>query len=846
MLFAKENRFGYILFRMNRLDFRIIGLALLIAIPASLVANDKSTADLILPQIGQRGTTVTCWIEGSRLQTAEEIIFYQPGIRCTAIRQLDSVPNQQNGTPTPVEPGKAIELDLEIAPDARLGEYYLRLRTKQKLSEMLRFWVTPYPVVREEHAFQDKDGARNDSPVFAQTVPSNSTISGFCSTNESANDWDLYRVKLDKGERCTCQMINARLGTIHYGGLTDMAIEVTSPSGKRVVRNSRSALFSHDPVVSFIAEEAGDHLITIRQQMDSEIYEAHYALHIGDFPRPAITYPLGGQLGEVLDLDVFYLDGSRSNLTAKLPQKVGPFEKSMVELTSITDLPEIPSPNRFQVAAFPNVMETEGDEPQSIGQQLPVAINGIIKTEGEKDWYRFSAKKGERYRVRAYAMTLGSKLDPFIWIKPAEGNPSKRVYEEDDSLWDGHDWEGHHYRHQVRDRLDPVFMFEPDEDGEYLLGVTDTRRESGEDYIYRVEIQPHRDSLFTFYQDYPAQATIVRDVIGIHRGSTLARTIAIQNGFGSRYDGPIRLEARGLPEGVEFESPIFTKNNPIIMTTFRAPVNAKLQTALFELVPHALEDGIDLEGSFAQTHSSNDQRGGYAPMFNKTRKLAFAILEEAPFDVEIEEPEIGLAKDAELDLKVKITRKGDFAGAVYLEIDWLPLGVTKQPPIIIEAGDDVGFYRISATSQAEAGDYRVTITARENEGGEPRTGVGFHYIASPLITIKVIDPYLQIELQRAAIEQGKRGEIVGKIEHLREFSGEATAKILRLPTGVTLISEPKIKPGDETVVFQIQIAEDALTGQYKELTCELAIIESGQAIHQRTGNGVLRIDPKRE
>ncbi|NNE92398.1 MAG: hypothetical protein HKN23_12180, partial [Verrucomicrobiales bacterium] len=605
----------------------IVGLAI------RTQAQDTATADLILPQIGQRGTTVTCRVEGSRLETAEEVLFYQPGIECVAIRPITKVPDRITGKPKTVERGKAIELELKIAPDARLGEYYLRVRTRKKLSEMLSFWVTPYPVVFEENAYRDVVGAQNDTPEFAQAVPLNSTVVGMQISNENANDRDFYRVTLAKGQRCTCQIVNARLGTVHYGYRTDMAIEVRSPSGKRVARASRSPLLAIDPVVSFTASEAGEYLIEVRQQMDTEISHAHYGLHIADFPRPTVTYPLGGKLGEQLELNLFYADGNRGLLKVTLPRKIGPFEQSMVEITPqlAESFPEIPTPNRLQVAAFSNVLETESptseEKPQSIGQPLPVALNGVIKAEGEQDWFQFSARKGDRFRVRAYAMTLGSPLDPFIRIKPAPGNPSSRIYEEDDSLWDGHDWEGHHYRHQVKDRLDPIFMFEPDEDGEYLIGISDTRREFGEQYVYRVEFQPHRDGVFTFYQDYPSQATIVRDVIGIHRGSTFSRPIAIQTGFGSRYEGLIRLEARGLPSEIKFEAPLFTKNDPVILAIFSAPKNLELQAGTIEFVPHAVEKDVDLTGSFAQTHASNDWRGGFAPMFNKTRKLGFGVLD---------------------------------------------------------------------------------------------------------------------------------------------------------------------------------------------------------------------------
>ncbi|NNE92350.1 MAG: hypothetical protein HKN23_11940, partial [Verrucomicrobiales bacterium] len=221
-------------------------------------------------------------------------------------------------------------------------------------------------------------------------------------------------------------------------------------------------------------------------------------------------------------------------------------------------------------------------------------------------------------------------------------------------------------------------------------------------------------------------------------------------------------------------------------------------------------------------------------------------LDEAPFSVELEQPGIGLAKNAELDLKVKVQRSEGFEGALYLEMDWLPPGVTKQPPLIIPAGESTGSYKISATPQSKDGQYRLSISARENEGGNPRSGVGLHYIASPPIDVEVVDPYLEITLDRAAIEQGKTGKLIGTIKHLRPFEGVASAKLLRLPAGVTLMEQPEIKPGDESVTFVLQVAPDALTGQAKEIACDVAISEKGQIIHQQTGSGILRIDETRK
>jgi len=101
-------------------------------------------------------------------------------------------------------------------------------------------------------------------------------------------------------------------------------------------------------------------------------------------------------------------------------------------------------------------------------------------------------------------------------------------------------------------------------------------------------------------------------------------------------------------------------------------------------------------------------------------------------------------------------------------------------------------------------------------------------------------------LVRTALERGKPGQLVGKIKHLRPFSGKATATLLRLPNGVQLASAPTILPGADTVTFPLKIAPDTITGQYKEISCDVAINDGGQEIHQQTGNGVIRIDRQRK
>ena len=83
------------------------------------------------------------------------------------------------------------------------------------------------------------------------------------------------------------------------------------------------------------------------------------------------------------------------------------------------------SGNKVRVSPFPNVLEEEPNN--SVGEArlsdtpLPVAFNGIIGEPGDQDWFRFTAKKGQRYDVRVYARKLRSPIDSVIYICNKDG-----------------------------------------------------------------------------------------------------------------------------------------------------------------------------------------------------------------------------------------------------------------------------------------------------------------------------------------------------------------------------------------------------------------------------------------
>jgi hypothetical protein len=818
---------------------------------------DKAyTADMLFPQIGQQGTTVDVTVFGTCLEHPEDVLFYESGIRCLEIAPVSECLDLGTGSTRSVPAGKAVHLKLAIAQDAVPGEHQLRLRTKDNLTELLTFWVTPYPVIPEVDPWRKP--SRNDSSDgryvpgrASQVLPLNCTVAGLVPPGLT-QDYDWYAVDCNKGQRLSIEIAANRLCTVHNDGLNDPSVIVFDPDGLEIASNDDNALFVQDPVLSMVASKDGRYTIHVRQQMDYETGVRHYVMHVGTFPRPLTTFPLGGRAGRKVSVTLLGDALGDQAIDVVLPSSPGPFESAFLPVAN-PEGARPPTPNRIHVADFDDVFEKPGhndaSNPQPVSEPLPLAINGRISAAGEIDWYRIHATKGKRYRVHTYAAALGSELDPIVWLRPADRSSKEKSYEADDTLWDHHEHVGHFFREQIKDRLDAVFVFEPKSDGEWLLGITDTRREAGPRHVYRIELQPHADSAFVYFPAYPAQPKLLRDRIVLYRGQTYARPVGVQAGIGTPYRGLLQLRAAELPPGVTMDSAPFSVKDRVISVTFKADATAPTGAWTTDLMIEPIEaaDRGGFRGGFSQVIPCFQQRGGFAMSFTKTRKMALAVVGPAPFDLRIDQPRSPLVRNGELPLTVHVTRRDGFTDAVYCEMDWLPQGINKQPPLIIPADSTSGRYSLRASGNAPLGEYELTVTGRENSGGNISTGAGFHYVSAPTIRLAVSEPYVTLALPRAAIERGTSGSIVARVEHHRPFKGTATLALSRLPFGVSQVPPlPVITSDDSTADFRVHVSEEALVGQYRDIVCDVLVTDEGRTVQQQTGSGVLRVDPERK
>ncbi len=824
--------------------FKIFIVTILALLPSISNANNNRIANQITPQVGQKGTEVTVLIEGNNLSKIKGILSYSKGIRFVkATVPTEKIYNASLNAPRDADPNREVNLTLSIDKNCRIGEHLFRIRTEESLSELLSIWVTPFPCIREDHPYMkdSRAGAAANNIENAQQIELNTTFWGHFPAYTNFDE-DCFKIDLKKGERITAEVWGAC-----FSSPIDASLTFYGPNKKVLFTTGDTTLRDSDPFATYIAKEAGTHYVVIHPFNDDENTLGHYAIHFTNRVRPKIAYPLGGQAGTSLKTTLIGDPTGDIQAQIRLPKKTPAYEAAVLDYYH--DKAVIPL--HLKVADFPNVLENNTDHnteetAQVYNGNLPIAFNGKIESENETDWYRFSAKAGKRYLIRTYAGTCGSPLDPIIQIRPASGNNSKINIVADDSKWNDHDL-AVHGRWHMKDLADPIVVFEPDVDGDYLLSVSDNQRLFGPDFVYRVEIQPAQNRFWLHnVQDFREHIE-KREAVVLHSGSSIERTFHLIRPAITDYDGEFDIVVKGLPRGVTFIPLRISKNDRVIQLMFNAKRGTPPWSGFPEIELKPVDKDVQLDGGFVLVQSRLPGRGGLCSGFYRiTRKFAFSVVNPAPFRVRVAKPSVGLAQNAFLDLDVKIDRSSGYKGPIILRSLWTPNNITSSPPLTVAAGEDRAVFRLTANERAAAKKYPFTLTAYEATGGVVSTGLNLHHVSSTPIEYEVVAPYLSIKLARTAIERGKKGIIKGTIKHVRPLPGPAVATLKNLPTGVELVKDIQITAGMKEISFEIRATSEALLGQAAGINCLITIKEKNQAIVQSSGSATLRIDEERK
>ena len=737
----------------------------------------------VQPRGGQRGTEMEIRFHGERLQYPREILFHEDGIE---VLELSGQ-----------EDGKLAVAKIRLAPEAQLGEHAFRLRTSGGVSVLRTLWIGQFPAVAEAEPNNDFD-----SP---QPIDLNVTVEGIV----TSEDEDFFRVNLKKGQPLAVEVEAMRLGRRFF----DAYVAILDPHRFELASCDDATLLRNDAYVSIVAPEDGEYRVVVREAAYEGSDDSQYRLHIGTFPRPAAVFPTGAKPGETA---TFQFTGDPSGTITReiaIPADAEGVFPVFAEREGLT----APSPNWIYVSKLTCANEAEPNDRQKSATptpEIPFAIHGVLSGEEDRDWFRITGKKGQNLEIRIRGRELRSPIDSVISFHDSSG---KSLANNDD-----------------QGSPDSFLQATCPEDGDYLVHVRDKLKRSGDDFTYRLEVDLREPVLSARLPEFGRNESQSRKVIAIPRGNRYATVVNIGR---RNLACDILFEAADLPPGITMHLPPIPRSLNEFPVVFEAAPEASIEGAWQPFTIRATGENVPpVSGPLREVihHIEINKQGPYHS--TSSEKIAVAVTGESPISLTVDSPRIPVVKNGTLRLAAHLQRRDDFKGPVTLRMIWKPPGIGAPDTIRIEEGQSDAEYEINANGDAPPGDWQVCLLA------EADTPQGPVLVSSALIPLQVAEPWISASIDLGATEQGRDVPLVCKLEHLREFSGNARAELIGLPHGTS--TEPvEFTRESSELTFPIKVAGDAAIGKHSGLFLRIDVPDNGATVLHQTGQGgTLRID----
>ena len=767
----------------------VLGLLVVLFAGSALEAASPDLSNTT-PRGAQRGAETKVTFFGVRLADAEEIIFHYPGITVKDFTVVDD---------------KKVEATLVVAPDARIGEHHVRVRCKSGMSYARNFWISQFPNVAEVEP--------NDDFEVPQKIDLNVTIEAEAKPEET----DYYQVSMKKGERLSVEIEGLRINNIRQNIAIDPYVSILNKDRFEIASADGSALLKQESVLSVIIPEDGDYIVEVRDSAYQG--RGRYRAHIGTYPRPTAVYPAGGKPGEETEFTLIGDVKGEFKTKAKLPLTT---EEGTFGVLGQHEGLYPPSPNLVRVSDFANVLESgENDdlrspELASVGA-LPLAFNGILEKEGDIDYFKFTGKKGQNYRFRVYANSIGSPVDPVLNLYDAKFA----------SLGGSDDANG---------TKDSQVDFKPAEDGDFYVRVTDMLKRGGADFVYRIESEAFSPGIDVTMPEMLRRDLQYRKQFDIPRGGYYSMVV---NTTRRNMAGELVFDIPALPPGVTWESGTIPKTVSQFPILLKAAPDAPIGGGMFTMKVKNTDEKAPVEGTFSQALDLvRGPQNGVEYYTRYHEKVPISVVEELPYSITIDQPKSPIVRDGTKKLKIRAHRKDGYDKKITVRLLWKPPGITSPASMTFNEKDTELEYELNANASAEVNTWNLNLVA------ESDAGKGVMMTASPFVKLSVEEPFVVMKLSMATAKQGEAIDMLAEVENLREFEGQADVQLFAVPAHAT-VPIMKIDKATADLKLPIQTTDKTPVGQHKNLFCTVTILQNGEPVVHRVGmGGVFRVDPK--
>lgn len=724
--------------------------------------------DSLSPKWIQRGITNQVVLEGTNLAPVVRGIFRdekeisasiyaaQPPLRLEA---------SQPGVLAEVSPaGKRVTLNLAVSADAVPGTRELRVVTPTGLSNPIKFNVSDIPEITE----MDND----NSLETAQAVSLPVGISGRIG---AGNETDYFRFKARKGERLIFDVDANRSGS-----QLDSWLALLDATGKELARNDDANGF--DSLIDFTVPADGEYILQLRDSRYRGGGDYTYHLRCGALPYIDSIFPFGGQRGKPVDVTLRGRNLEENGIVHLKLDAAAP--STSINLRGHTPA-GFSNPRRFAVGRLPEITEQEPNDTAANANEvmLPVTINGRIQAEKDTDIYKFKADKGQRFIFDVAAGSFGSPLDPVVVLR----NAGNEILQQNNGSG-GAD-----------SRIDYTF----EQSGEYFVSLRDLLDRGGEDFGYRLTIQPPPKASFN--------ARLASDAQRVSRGSRAIIRVEVGR---SDFGGPVEINAETLPRGVHCQALLVPSALPGGWLELAADADADLGTFPIKLMVTGEIGGKRVS---RPVDAPGDGEGG-------TKGPFLTVLDRPPFTVDWVTLAGNVRQESSMTLMGQVKRADGFKDEVTVSLEGFSADneeITKslEGASAKVAGDASAFsIQAKARMSSELGTRLIMLKAEAKVDGAdvvqfsdaiPLTITEYPFVLSSSL------PRLSLTVQRPGVTSASgEAEFSVKVQRRGWFTDAIALTLKDLPEGIVatatnlsanvgdalfrLTTNDKVKPGTNT------------------------------------------------
>lgn len=785
------------------------------------------------------GSTVEVTFTGTDLDGLEKMVFSHPTIKAEPVFEevkkedpKKADPKKSDKAPTPPPAPKLIKFKVTIPADTPLGIHDVRISGKTGVSNSRAFQITDLNEIAEKEP-------NNDIPE-AQKIEINTVINGVIS---APTDVDFYSLKGKKGQRI--------LASCLASSLDSKAIPLVEifDTENRLLSSSKN-YDGNDALADFTVPNDGDYIIRVCQfTYNAGSAEHFYRLMVGTFPWIDAVFPNAVAAGQTVSASYYgrnlpggVLDPSQKSDGVVLEKASAPISCPPTGALSYSKYTKKLSPQMLWNKAFeaklkndvgfsnsilatvsdiPVVIEKDDNDSIAKAQKIttPCLVCGKIDKRGDKDWYSFSAKKGDKLLFKLAGESLGSQADLFFRIVGKDGKSAVT---------------------ELDDRQDPLniklgsnttdpgsFLFSIPEDGDYsvLVGSRQSSNLFGVRHHYQLSLAPPSEDFTVVVMP---SSNFRPDVLTIPKGGMNYLSVFVFREEG--FKGNVTISAEGLPAGSKAEPLIINDSLNRASLVFKAEENAVETTSFPKITGTAVVSGkkITREAIPVSIVWPMQANQNIVAISRVDRGIVAEIRDKNFLTMNATIDKNKLVQGDKGTIKVVVVKRDpEMKTPILVEPIDLPANfVNNNKAISIAPAANDGSIPVTVPATQAPGVYSIVLRGQTNLGfakdaaGKQKAAVNIVSVITP-IELTVLPKALgefSVSNMGLQVKAGAEGQLELKAKRLHNYDGVFKVEVVVPANAKGIVFDPVEFPANsESVGLKVKAAPDAMPGPRNDI-----------------------------